>query len=82
MPANICSAILKSGKRAGSSCGTTLFCINIVLLIKEYTLTNKPVRSKMLTDSLRAAIRKGQQCNNKAKTHGFCGIHIPKIINV
>ena len=80
MPANICSAILKSGKRAGSSCGRPCFD-KYCSIHKKYTLTNEPPAAKC-SQILKSGKRKGQQCKNKAKTHGFCGIHIPKTINV
>ena len=73
-------AILKSGKRAGSSCGRPCFD-KYCSIHKKYTLTNEPPAAKC-SQILKSGKRKGQQCKNKAKTHGFCGIHIPKTINV
>lgn len=80
MLANICSAILKSGKRAGSSCGRSCFA-KYCATHKKYTLFNKPA-IPTCSQTLKSGKRKGLQCKNKRKKDGFCGIHIPKIINV
>lgn len=80
MLANLCSAILKSGKRSGSSCGRACFA-KYCAIHKRYTLINKPA-TPICSQTLKSGKRKGMQCKNKAKKNGFCGIHLPKIINV
>jgi len=80
MLANTCSAILKSGKRAGNSCARACFG-KYCSMHKRYTLTNQPAAAKC-SQILKSGKRKGLQCRNKAKKEGFCGIHAPKNINV
>jgi len=76
MPANTCSAILKTGKRAGSSCARPCFG-KYCYMHKKYSLANKISIPKCLK-ILKSGKRKGLQCNNKAKIEGFCGIHCSK----
>jgi len=80
MLSNTCSAILKTGKRAGNSCGRA--CFNkYCSMHKKYSLINKPTK-ELCTQILKSGKRKGHQCRNKAKKDGFCGIHAPKNNNV